>query len=315
MTDLDTQIEAALIAFTAQRRFKTQFRIVRTMSDNVVEFKGKSMLSGDTPGPTTGNADALIAAEEARRNNLIYATDQDKYYHTPTGNFWTAQAVSRHLAAVKVTVDNEEKKIPVCVYIARHRAVDMTTWAPGEKLEIHNRLLIEGGWIDSLGAKMLNLYRAPTVKAKAGDPTPWIEHVRRVFPGEAEEIILWLAHRVQRPGEKINHAIVLGGAQGTGKDTVLEPVAVAIGPWNFTDASPAQFSETFNPFAKGVILRINEVHNLPDDERFQFYEKTKNYITAPPATTSVNDKFLRRHAIPNVTGVILTTNHKVGGLY
>jgi hypothetical protein len=43
---------------------------------------------------------------------------------------------------------------------------------------------------------------------------------------------------VQRPQEKINHALVLGGAQGIGKDTLLEPVKRAVGPWNFEGVSP-----------------------------------------------------------------------------
>ena len=38
-------------------------------------------------------------------------------------------------------------------------------------------------------------------------------------------MITCFAHRVQRPWEKINHALVLGGLQGIGKDTILEPVA------------------------------------------------------------------------------------------
>ena len=63
---------------------------------------------------------------------------------------------------------------------------------------------------------------------------PWIDHVRKVFPDDADHIIRWLAHRVQRPQEKINHALVLGGAQGIGKDTLLEPVKHAVGPWNFS---------------------------------------------------------------------------------
>ena len=32
---------------------------------------------------------------------------------------------------------------------------------------------------------------------------------------------------------------VLGGAQGIGKDTMLEPVKHAVGPWNFHEMSPA----------------------------------------------------------------------------
>ena len=38
--------------------------------------------------------------------------------------------------------------------------------------------------------------------------------------------------------EKINHALVLGGEQGIGKDTLLEPVKHAVGPWNFDEVSP-----------------------------------------------------------------------------
>jgi hypothetical protein len=43
---------------------------------------------------------------------------------------------------------------------------------------------------------------------------------------------------VQHPGDKINHALVLGGEQGIGKDSTLEPVKRAVGPWNFHEVSP-----------------------------------------------------------------------------
>jgi hypothetical protein len=38
--------------------------------------------------------------------------------------------------------------------------------------------------------------------------------------------------------EKINHALILGGNQGVGKDTLLEPVKRAVGAWNFLEVSP-----------------------------------------------------------------------------
>ena len=53
-------------------------------------------------------------------------------------------------------------------------------------------------------------------------------------------IIMWCAHGRQRPADKINHALLLGGAQGIGKDTLLEPVKRAVGQWNFIEASPVQ---------------------------------------------------------------------------
>jgi hypothetical protein len=59
------------------------------------------------------------------------------------------------------------------------------------------------------------------------------------------------------PETKINHALVLGGDPGIGKDTLLGPLIHAIGPWNFQDVSPLQMLGRFNSFAKSVILRIS----------------------------------------------------------
>ena len=64
----------------------------------------------------------------------------------------------------------------------------------------------------------------------------------QIYPGHASHIVHWLAQRVQRPAEKINHALVLGGNQGIGKDTLLEPVKRAVGAWNFNEVSPQQCS-------------------------------------------------------------------------
>jgi hypothetical protein len=63
-----------------------------------------------------------------------------------------------------------------------------------------------------------NLYREPTIgRGDASKAGPWIKHVRRVYSDDADHLINFFAHRVQRPHEKINHAIVLGGKPGIGK--------------------------------------------------------------------------------------------------
>ena len=87
---------------------------------------------------------------------------------------------------------------------------------------------------------------------------------------------------MQRPEEKINHALVLGGKQGIGKDTILDPVKHAIGTWNFAEVSPSQLLGRFNSFAKSVILRISEARDLGEVNRYAFYEHTKVYAASPP---------------------------------
>ena len=68
------------------------------------------------------------------------------------------------------------------------------------------------------GVSILNLYRPPTLVPVAGPVEPWLNHIRRIYPTDADHIVKWLAHRVQKPYEKVNHALVLGGGQGIGKD-------------------------------------------------------------------------------------------------
>jgi hypothetical protein len=120
---------------------------------------------------------------------------------------------------------------------------------------------------------------------------------------------------VQHPQEKINHALVLGGSQGVGKDTLLEPVKHAIGPWNFLEVSPQQTLEQYNGFVKSIILRVNEARDLGDVDRFQFYDHFKAYTAAPPDVLRVNEKYLRAHYVFNCCGVIITSNHKADGIF
>jgi Family of unknown function (DUF5906) len=118
-----------------------------------------------------------------------------------------------------------------------------------------------------------------------------------------------------QPQVKINHALVLAGSPGIGKDTMLEPVKHAVGPWNFQDISPVQMLGRFNGFLKSVILRISEVRDLGEFDRFKFYEHMKPYEAAPPDMLRVDEKNIREYSILNCTGVISTTNYKAGGIY
>ena len=114
--------------------------------------------------------------------------------------------------------------IKASIWIDKNQPVEQMTWAPGMPMIIADRLIANGGWIERKGVSCFNLYRPPTIKlgdaSKAG---PWLEHVRKIYPDDADHIIKWFASRVQHPEVKINHALVLGSNDhGIGKDTILE---------------------------------------------------------------------------------------------
>jgi Family of unknown function (DUF5906) len=142
------------------------------------------------------------------------------------------------------------------------------------------------------------------------------DHIHKVFGEEdGHHIVKWLAQRVQQPQVKINHALVLGGPQGIGKDTLLEPVKWAIGPWNFSEVSPQHVLGRFNGFVKSVVLRVSEARDLGELNRYQFYDHLKTYTAAPPDVLRVDEKYLREQSVLNCCGVVITTNYKSDGIY
>jgi hypothetical protein len=247
------------------------------------------------------------------------------YIYAPTRELWPGASVNALIEPIPLldkhgkpilNENGKPKTISATQWLDRNRTLAQMTWCPALPMLIRDRLVSHGGWINRKGVTCFNLYREPLLEL--GDPTKaerWLEHVHIVFPNDAMHIIRWLAHRVQYPQQKINHALVLGGVQGIGKDTLLEPVKHAVGPWNFHDVSPIHLLGTFNGFAKSVILRVNEARDLGNTNRFDFYDHTKIYTAAPPDVLRVNEKYLREYDVFNCLGFLITTNHKVDGLY
>jgi len=236
-----------------------------------------------------------------------YAPD-NKFIFTPTREFWVPKSVDSRLPA--------KDGIKATDWLSKNQSVELMTWAPGLPMLIEDKIISNGQITDCQGVKTFNLYCPPTIGLGNSDcATPWVELVQRVYPDHYEHIINWLAHRVQLPGEKINHALVLGGAPGIGKDTIVEPVIQAIGNWNFQDVTPKQLMGRFNGFIKSVILRVSEARDLGEVDRYGLYEHLKIYTAAPPNVLRCDEKNKREYGVMNVCGVIITTNHKSGGIY
>lgn len=236
-----------------------------------------------------------------------------RYIFIPTRDHWPASSVDSRIDWI---LDSAGNKIKPSRWLDKNVPVEQMTWAPGMPMLIENKIIDAGGWIERDGCTCFNLYREPTLNhGDASKADQWVEHVHRVYPNDADHIIQWLAQRVQKPDENINHALVLGGKPGIGKDTLLEPVKQAVGPWNCQEVAPGATLGRFNGFVKSVILRVSEARDLGDINRFAFYDHMKTIIAAPPDVIRVDEKYLREYSVPNVCGVIITTNYKTNGLY
>jgi hypothetical protein len=244
--------------------------------------------------------------------------------YRPTKDAWRNEAVDKRLPPMPLLkpdgtpVLNARGKpvmIPASEWLAKHRSVERATWHPGEPEIIRDKLAVDTGWIEAPGATSINLYLPPS--SLPGDPvqaTRWIDHWYKVYPSEADHLIAWNAHRVQYPGLKPNHCIVLVGDPEIGKDTLLYPVRHAVGPWNFQDISLAHLVHPNNDFLCAVIVRVNEARDAGDInrgriDRYGLHEHMKALLTTPPETHRINRKYLPEYRSFNLMGVILTTNH------
>ena len=93
------------------------------------------------------------------------------------------------------------------------------TYAPGE-----GELVAMDGLV--YGNRWVNVRPTPV----AGNVSLWLEHVEKLIPNpiERNHVLDVLAYKVQNPSRKINHALLIGGAPGIGKDTMLAPFLWAV---------------------------------------------------------------------------------------
>jgi Family of unknown function (DUF5906) len=248
------------------------------------------------------------------------------YICTLTREMWPAASVNARIPPVLVVdkdnrpvLSDEGKRqyIGASAWLDKNRAVEQMIWCPGEAMLIKGRVVINGGWIELEGVTCFNLYRSPILLP--GNPQKavrWVRHLVKIYGKEAaRHIIKYFAFKVQRPEVKINHALLLGGGQGIGKDTICAPLKYAVGQWNFIEVSPKHISGRFNGYAKSVILRVSEARDLGDINRFDFYEQMKVLTASPPEVLRVDEKHLREYDVFNVCGVVITTNYKSNGIY
>lgn len=229
------------------------------------------------------------------------------YIFAPVGEMWPGTSVNQ-----RVSIQGWKSATE---FLDQQRSVEQMTWCPGLPQVVADRLVLKGGWFARIGCNTFNLYRPPTVLAGvANDVEPWLAHVVRLCGEGADHVIRWFAQRVQTPHIKINHALVIGGDQGVGKDSLLEPIRLAVGDWNFSEVSPSQLLGRFNSFLKSVVLRVSEARDMGDHDRYALYEHMKAIIAAPPEVLRCDEKNIREHDVFNLLGVVITTNHR-DGLY
>jgi hypothetical protein len=149
-----------------------------------------------------------------------------------------------------------------------------------------------------------------------GDIQRWLDHAAAMIPDERERehIFDMMAFKLQNPDVKINHAVLHGGDEGSGKDTLWAPFIWSVcGPdlRNRGLVDNDSIASAFSYHLESEILIINELKEPDARERRALANKLKPIIAAPPETLPINRKGLHPYDMVNRMFVLAFSNDPV----
>lgn len=179
---------------------------------------------------------------------------------------------------------------------------------PMRKFESLVYLPETGEFPDGESGNRYNIWRKAGVEAKAGDVTPFLVHMAYLFPDEKDRdhVLDYLALLVQRPADKIHFALLIRGAQGTGKSWIGRLMEKIVGSRNTVRPSNEEVVSHWTAWMEGAQLAV--IEELMTLGRKEVANRLKPAITDP--TIRIEEKNCSLYSIPNCLNFISFTNHE-----
>lgn len=250
---------------------------------------------------------------------FAYIQSDDSYFdmvtrrETPRNVF---NALFRHVECKSVhgAARGKKPRVQASVYFDERRqeygakALIGVTYAAGEDVLVARDGLVYGNrWVNARPG----MSESDTILDD--DIQQWLDHCSVLVPEteELEHILDVMAHKVQHPNIKINHAVLHGGDEGCGKDTMWAPFLWAIGGEHQHNRSIIENKGLDSQWGYGLeaeVVILNELKEPEARERRALANKLKPIIAAPPETITINRKGLHPYEMLNRIQVLAFTN-------
>ena len=182
------------------------------------------------------------------------------------------------------------------------------TYAAGDSVLVARDGNVYGNrWIDA---------RPDLSNVTGNDIQTWLDHAELLIPDveEREHVFNVMAFKLQNPRVKINHAILHGGDEGCGKDSLWAPFIWSVcGPdlKNRGLVDGKSINSRWGYALESEILILNELKETDASERRALANSLKPIIAAPPDTLPIERKGLHPYDMVNRLLVLAFTNHSV----
>ena len=137
-----------------------------------------------------------------------------------------------------------------------------------------------------------------------------LDHIAHIVECKREQeiILYYLAHNVQRPGEKIPWSIILQGVPGDGKSFFSELMMLIMGVNNVRTMNAQTLDGAFSGWASGQCMTFIEEMKIDNFKKYETANKLKPFISNP--TVEQHGKGKDPIPVPNTTNYFCLTNFK-----
>ncbi len=161
------------------------------------------------------------------------------------------------------------------------------------------------------GLKFVNTWRDPKIVATPGDPAPYLEHIKKIFPKGDDALIYlcFVAACVQNLGVKAAWSLFIQGVPGNGKSFLTKVMTYCLGEEYVHSASATNLDNHFNGYLyRKLLICVEEVKTTEGNA--QLWEKLKTMITETRQEIEMKgvDQITREVCF----NLIFNSNHKDG---
>jgi hypothetical protein len=151
----------------------------------------------------------------------------------------------------------------------------------------------------------VNMARPSGVGRRRGLPRAWLKLFRFVIQNRAARryFLRYMAHMIQKPGERSSIVPFIIGGQGIGKSTLLDPVVTILGQHNCSKVTQAMLDGQFNGWQTSRLAILEEIHV---DRRT--YARLKDMSSAAAPWVTINEKFQKPYKMKSRVMLFGLTN-------
>jgi hypothetical protein len=289
------------------------------LRDTLIADVMANALAKLSPGDMFSDSAAAVLADIERRElgrlerkdwwaRFAYVQADDTYFDIGTRrelSRGTFNALYRH---INCRSNHTGRKIEASISFDEDRETEKAKTLAGITYAAGESVLVPRS-----GELFGNRWRNARPAVEAGSIQPWLDHCALLIPDAAEREHCYdvMAYRVQHPTQKINHAVLHGGLEGCGKDTMWAPMIWAVcGPQllNRGIMDNDTVSSQWGYQLESEVLIINELREPDATQRRAFANKLKPIIAAPPEYLPVNRKGLHPYMMLNRIFVLAFSN-------